>query len=221
MDRPQRLIIIGSQGHAKAVAEVANAISGIEIVGFVDDFRPAGTPVLQWQVLGSTTDIISVTERTFDVAFIAIGDNDSRLAMVDRLKPLELCYRTLCHPTAYLSPSAKLGNGTVLMPHSVVSVESQLGAHVIVNTSASIDHDCIVEAFCSIAPGAHLAGHVTLRTAVAIGMGANVREKTEVKAHTIVGAGATVLCDLADFLVAYGTPAKEIRKRKLGEKYLR
>lgn len=216
-----RLIIIGSQGHAKAVAELASANEDVELVGFVDDFRPIGTPVLHWNVIGSISDVFPAQAHRFNAVVVAIGDNDSRESVVARLRAFQISYLTLCHPTAYVSPSAKIGAGTVLMPHVVISAEAQVGDHVVINTGAIVEHECVLENFCSVAPNACLAGQVILREGSAICMGANIREKLEVGAHATIGAGSTVLHNVDEFSVTYGTPAKHVRRRELGEKHLR
>jgi acetyltransferase-like isoleucine patch superfamily enzyme len=38
--------------------------------------------------------------------------------------------------------------------------------------------------------------------------------------HTVIGAGATVVKDIPDYVVAYGTPARVVRPRRAGERYL-
>jgi sugar O-acyltransferase (sialic acid O-acetyltransferase NeuD family) len=218
---PCRLVIIGSQGHAKAVAEIASAMQDVELVGFVDDFRPPGTPVLSWVVIGSISDVFPAQSHRFNAVVVAIGDNDSRESVVARLRDFQIRYQTLCHPSAYISPSAKIGAGTVLMPHAVVSAEAQLGDHVIINTSAIVEHECVIENFCSLAPNVCLAGQVMLREGAAICMGVNIREKLEIGARATIGAGSTVLHNVAEFSVTYGTPAKHVRRRQLGERHLR
>jgi acetyltransferase-like isoleucine patch superfamily enzyme len=53
-----------------------------------------------------------------------------------------------------------------------------------------------------------------------VGIGAAVNQGISVGDHTVVGAGAVVIRDLGDRLVAVGVPAKEIRSRRPNERYL-
>lgn len=57
------------------------------------------------------------------------------------------------HSAAWVDPDAKLGTGTVVFAGAVIRPGSVVGEHVIVNTSASVDHDCVVKDFVHIVPG--------------------------------------------------------------------
>jgi acetyltransferase-like isoleucine patch superfamily enzyme len=98
--------------------------------------------------------------------------------------------------------------------------ETVLGENVIINTGATVDHDCKIDSFASIAPGCTLGGNVTLGAFAALSLGAKVVHNKKIGIHTVVGAGSVVLNDIADYKIAYGSPCRVIRDRKEGEKYL-
>lgn len=81
------------------------------------------------------------------------------------------------------------------------------------NRNASIGHDCYLEQFVTIGPGANLAGNVTVEEGATIGMGANIREGTTIGANAVVGMGSVVLNDVPAGELWYGVPAtKQIPK---------
>ena len=53
-----------------------------------------------------------------------------------------------------------------------------------------------------------------------ISLGAKIIQKVSIGKHVVVGAGAVVLDDLPDRVVAYGVPARIARRREVGENYL-
>jgi acetyltransferase-like isoleucine patch superfamily enzyme len=106
------------------------------------------------------------------------------------------------------------------MAGAVVNPNSSIGEHCIVNTASSIDHDSIIERFSSLAPGVTTGGNVRLKEFSVLSLRAAVIHGCTIGAHTVIGAGATVLRNIPDFCVAYGTPARVVRARKMGEKYL-
>ena len=55
----------------------------------------------------------------------------------------------------------------------------------------------------------------------AVGIGANLLNKINIGRHVVIGSGALVTEDIRDVCLAYGVPAKVIRQRKAGEKYLK
>ena len=90
--------------------------------------------------------------------FIAVGDNVSRKRELHAHPHMQ--WVTLIHPSAVVSPSTKIGDGTIIMAGVVVQAGAIIGRHVILNTCCSVDHECVIEDFAHIAPGAHLCGDV-------------------------------------------------------------
>ena len=113
-----------------------------------------------------------------------------------------------------------MGCGTVVMAGAVINAQCKIGNFCIVNTRASLDHDCVMEDYASVAPGVTIGGSVAIGELSAICIGAVVAHRVRVGRDTVVGAGSTVLKDLGDGVLAYGTPARRIRERTPDEAYL-
>ena len=132
--------VIGAGGHAKVVVATIRA-AGLDVeCAWDDDPRRRGGAVLGAPVRGSVDDVPAGVPIV-----VAIGSNVVRRDVVARLGAREFC--TVAHPSAVVHPSATLGPGTVVFAGAVVQPDARLGAHVIVNTAASVDHDCLVEDF--------------------------------------------------------------------------
>lgn len=219
----KNLIIIGSSGHAKVVIDIAEKQGQYRIVGLIDRFRSVGETTMEYPVLGGEADLPNLlnSHSPCDVV-VAIGDNHIRASVVEHVKSLvpHVCFATLIHPSASVGRDVTIQQGTVVMAQVAINSGTHVGCHVIVNTSSAVDHDCNLEDFSSIAPGAILGGTVHVGQGAAISLGAHIRHRINVGNHALVGAGSTVLGDVDDYAVVYGTPAKEVRKRAQGEKYL-
>ena len=83
---------------------------------------------------------------------------------------------------------------------------------MIINTSATIDHECDIGDAAHICPGVNLAGRVFIGAATQVGIGASVIENVHIGEGCVIGAGAVVTGDIPDHVLAYGVPAKVIRK---------
>ena len=70
---------------------------------------------------------------------------------------------------------------------------SIVGANVIVNTRASLDHECWIGDHVHLAPGVVLSGMVTVEEGAHIGTGAILIQGVRVGARALVPAGAIVL----------------------------
>ncbi|MBN1607498.1 MAG: acetyltransferase [Polyangiaceae bacterium] len=211
----ERLLIWGAGGHGKVVADVARA-AGHSVLGFVDAdpaklgsvVEPGGAAVIMdesrlFESLGSSM-------RPFDALAIAIGNNRARLQACARVSGLTRL-PVLVHPSAVISPSAALGEATVVMPMAVVNPAARVGIGVIVNTAAIVEHDCVVGDGAHLSPNSTLAGGVHVGSLSWIGAGATVIQQLSVGRSSIVGAGAVVIRDVADEVTVVGCPARVVR----------
>jgi sugar O-acyltransferase (sialic acid O-acetyltransferase NeuD family) len=220
---PQRIVIVGSSGHAKVVAEIVEREAKCTIAGLIDSFRPAGESAFGYRVLGSEQVLGAlVASDGVTGAVIAIGDNWQRARMARSIAQLapRLAFVSAVHPSAAIARDALLGAGSVVMPGAIINPGARLGQHCIVNTGATVDHDCTLADFASLAPGAVLGGTVELGECAAVMLGAQVIHGRRIGAHAVIGAGALVLEDVAPHTVAYGAPARLVRRRTEGETYL-
>ena len=99
----------------------------------------------------------------------------------------------------------------------VIQPNTTIGKHVIVNTSASIDHDNYIADFVHVAPKVALTGHVEVGEGSFIGAGAVVIPKIKIGKWCTIGAGSVVIKDVPDNAVVVGNPAKIIRYQNLNE----
>lgn len=206
----QRLVIVGAGGHAKVVAEAAHA-AGFDIVGFIDhspDLR--GTKILGIPVLGDE-NVFDSPSQDDCVAVVAVGDNALRESLVERLTARNVRFARVVHPSAVISASATLCDGTVIMAGVVINSMTVVGNHCIVNTMASVDHDCVIGDFAHISPGVHLAGSCEIGRAALVGIGVSVLPNMTIGARSVIGAGAAVARDIPADVIAVGVPARVVK----------
>lgn len=207
----RRLLVLGASGHGKVVADCARAAGGwVEIV-FFDGRFPELATCQSWQVAGGNEDFFAAAAAG-DPAFVAIGNADARLSWIDRLTLAGAHLATIVHPSAVVSPEAKIGHGSVIAPGAIVNIAVEAGAGVIVNTGASVDHDCRLGDGVHVCPGGRLAGDVTVGRASWIGIGAVVRQGIRIGAGVTVGAGAAVVSDIEDGATVAGVPARVLMR---------
>jgi sugar O-acyltransferase (sialic acid O-acetyltransferase NeuD family) len=137
------------------------------------------------------------------------GDRGAdRLALFDLMVSLGLLPLTVVHPRAFVARDAVYGLGCQLLAQSAVCAGAELGRCVIVNTAASVDHDCLLGDGVHIGPGAHLAGEVVVGARVFIGTGAVVLPRLHIGEEATVGAGAVVTQDVPPGATVVGNPAR-------------
>lgn len=217
------LLIIGSSGHARVVIDIVEKQNKYYIIGLIDTYKAIGEEVLGYRVIGKEEDILYLSKEYKQLhMFVSIGDNFIRNKTVVKMSTMGISfpYAVLIHPSAQIGKGVKIGKGVVIMAGSIINPSSFVGDFSIINTRASVDHDCIIGEFVSIAPGATLGGGVSVGQLGVISIGATVKHGVAVGDNTIIGAGAVLLNNVGTNEVHIGVPAKFHKKRSVGEKYL-
>lgn len=203
-----KIVVIGRGGHSKVISDMILSDRESDIVGYLDDkYDEVG--MIEDTYCGPISAANRMLEYFNDIKFvIAIGDNEVRQSIVKRLNLSNEYYVTLIHKTAVISPSTKIGYGTVVMPNSVINAETKIGVQSIINTGSVIEHDNIVGDFSHVCPGATLTGTVHIGEGAYVGAGSTIIPNIKIGEWAIIGAGATVITDIPSHCTAVGIPAK-------------
>lgn len=200
------MALIGGGGHALVVAEAASS-AGWTLQGFYDDDPNAvlglrgGLPRLGG--LGGLADI-----RPGQHLVMAIGGLALRRRVLESHQALLAAAPVIVSARAYVSPSATLDAGTVVMPGAVVHSLAKVHAHAIINTGAIIEHECVIGENTHVAPGSALGGNVLVDRDTLLGIGCRVLPGLKIGRGCVVGGGAVVIRDVADGEQVVGVPAR-------------
>jgi acetyltransferase EpsM len=212
----ERLAVLlwGAGQHGCAVAEYARA-AGWTVLGFIDDDvekRNAIVDACGARVVLSSAELLTclagdgVWPVEFDRVVPTVGDNATRLRHAHFLGPY--LAPALVHPSSVISPTARLGDGSVICPLALVNTEAELGRAVIVNSSSVIGHNVAIGDAAHVGPGVVLTGTVQVGARTFVGSGAVAIPGVRIGADVKVGAGAVVLHDVPDGATAVGVPVR-------------
>lgn len=205
-----KLLLWGAGGHAKVVLDIARATGAFTDIGFLDDAEKEESCFRGCLILGSLSCWRSWS-GTDPVHFaVSIGDNQTRANRYRAAVQEGLPAATLVHPSAILSPSATIGEGTVVMARAVIQADARVGRNCIINTGAIVEHDCVIGDHAHLAPGAVLGGSVRVGELALVGLGAKVLPGAEIGEGAVVGAGAVVLHEVPAYSTTAGVPARII-----------
>jgi acetyltransferase EpsM len=136
-----------------------------------------------------------------------VGDNKVRKQLAERM---DLDWVTAIHPFSWVHPDVFVGVGTIICAGSIVQPGATIGAHVILNTKASVDHDCVVGDYVHISV-AHLAGAATAEEGAFLALGCTVLPGLNIGAWAHLGAGSVATKNIPAGSIAAGSPARVIK----------
>lgn len=192
------MYLYGASGHAKVIIDILKA-AGEPIDGLVDDNPEVGQ--LQGYTVGhgysGQTPLI-----------ISIGSNFVRKKIAERIGAN---YGTAIHPSAIVSPTARIGEGSVVMQGAIVQTEVNIGRHCIINTGASVDHECRIEDYVHVSPHATLCGNVSVGEGTWVGAGSTIVQGVTIGKWSVIGAGTVVARNVPDGVLVVGDRIQRIR----------
>lgn len=202
-------VIIGAGGHASVVAATLRAMQAA-IRGFTDRAPGlVGRLVMGLPILGDD----SVFDE-LDVGMVRLANG---LGIQPRVRGIETpnpgtgerrrVFETfarrgfllppIVHPSAVIADTARIGDGAQVMAGTVLQAGANVAENAVINSSASIDHDCRIGAHAFIAPGAILCGGVQVGAAALIGAGAVILPGVSIGENAVISAGAVIRRNVA------------------------
>ena len=206
MIQTKNISIIGYSGHSYVCIDTALSM-GHNIYGYFDIEEKRSNPY-GLSYLGSEKNE-SVINNSGAMMFIGIGRNPLR-EKISQIAHISNKLAILIHDTAYVSSVANIEKGVLVAAGAVVHPMASVSEGVICNTSCVVEHGCNIGAYSHIAPGAVLAGDVTVGKRVFIGANSTIKEGIKIVDDVIIGAGSVVLQDINEPGTYVGVPVRRV-----------
>lgn len=206
------IFLLGAGGHAKVLLDCLLSNAEIKVLGILDN-NPAnfGKSVLSIPVMGSEDEILK-NYSAHSIKLVngigSIGLTHVRESIFTKLKNRSYQFINVIHPMAYVGREVELGESVQIMAGSVIQAGCHIGNNVIVNTQASIDHDCDIQDHVHLAPGVICCGDVKIGKGTHVGTGAIILQGRKIADNCLIAAGAVVINDVSQGDKVAGVPAK-------------
>lgn len=211
----EKVVVLGTGGHARVVIATLRALGRWEIVGLLDRQMNQTEELIEgYPILGSWNDLEKIRKQKIKHGVIAVGNNEQRERLYLLLLEERFTIPALIHPTAYVDPSSVISNGCLICMGTLIGANVRIGANTVINSGTIIEHETSVEENVHIAPGCRIAGRVAVGRNSLIGIGTSIIDRIRIGRNVTIGAGSVVVSDIPDGVVAYGVSAKVVRRHE-------
>lgn len=219
-----KIVLMGGGNQLRYSIDIVEREKKFEIVGVVDSVQPLGKELFGYRVIGRQEDIRDVVASSgAEAGLITVGDNWSRKIIYDAITARipDFQFVNAIHPSVIIGNDVTIGIGVVAMAGVIFNPGAKIGDFTFFATGAQIEHECEIGDFASVSAGAVLGGHVRIGKYSAVTLGVIVVDRISIGENTVVGSGALVMNSLPDNVLAYGSPAKVMKERRPGDRFLR
>ena len=208
------LIIIGVGGVGREAALIAEEINEQtqewNILGFVDDNESVqNTYINGYPVLGKSQYLQNYKDEVY--VFCGISNYKVKKKIISKLKENQnIKFATLIHPSVKLNRHIKIGEGCIIYQNVIMTVNIEIGDHVIISPKCGIGHDSKIHDYVTLLWNVNVSGNVDIKEGATMGSGSTVIQGLTIGEGSFVGAGACVIRDVEDNKTAVGVPTRYV-----------
>ena len=209
----KELVIVGTGGVGKETALIVEDINEISqewnLLGFIDDNKELiGKEINGYKVLGDREFLNNFDKEVYVV--IAIADHCIKEELVKYLTNKNIQYATLIHPSVKINRTISIGKGCIIYQNVIMTVNINIGNHVIISPKCGIGHDSLIEDYVTVLWNVNISGSERIRQGVTLGSGCTIIQGLEIGRGSFVGAGAVVIRDIDESKTAVGVPTRYV-----------
>jgi len=196
------VIIVGAGGHGAEVDEyirsgaVCREGDSLTVVGFIDDNAESYQRYhLSAPLLGGIQDHLVRSDCWY---VLAIGSTEHRRGLLSALLHQGAEFCALIHPSAYVSPSCRIGRGVVIAPNVTLGPNVSVGDYTLINARVSVGHDVQIGSCNIISPNAAFTGFAKIGDDNFFGLNSAVLPQVSVGNRNTIAAGMIVDKNVGD-----------------------
>lgn len=204
----KRVVIVGAGGFGRGVGAWLEQSVQYRSQQSVTDVVYVADSVAQYQLNGDFLGgLDQYIPQVDDRVLVAVAQPAVRRELVAQLDAKNVEYHWFVDDRAVVAPGVEIPAGAIICPGVVVETGVELGQHVHVNNNSVLGHDVVLGDYVTLGPMVNVMGGVRVGAEAFFGGSSAVLPRLEVGERTVIGAGATVVHDVAAEWTVAGTPA--------------
>jgi len=209
-----KAIIIGAGTYGQVYAEYIKDFAKYEVIGFLDDDTTKHNLLVNsLPVLGSVSLLNTLPEKDKTAVFVPIGNNKTRLHILRLSESLGYQTPGFIHPDVQIHHSIKLGKSVYILPSTSIMPHTIIEDYVMISMGVNIAHHTVIGMGSFLSQGVNVGASINIGENSFLGIASTIMTGIKgIGSNTIVGAGAVVIKDLPENVVAAGVPAKIIKQ---------
>ena len=208
----EKIVLLGSGGHAKSIIDSIDGSDSYEIVGILDIPDKQSFNYRGYEIIGTDDELESLFDNGVTYAFISIGflgKEKLRERLYEILKKIGFKIPIIIDNTAIIAGDAVLGEGTFVGKGAIISANVNIGKMCIINSGSIVEHESEIGDFSHVAIGAVLCGAVKIGSRCFVGANSTIIQGITTGNNVEIGAGSVVLRDVNSNATIFGNPARE------------
>ena len=219
----KNILLFGLRRNFKIIVNEILKTSSYNIIGFIDEnINDKFIIIEKKKIFNRNKDKKKLINKKDTKGIITFGDNFLRKQIFSKVYKINKNFKweKLISKQSFISKNVVIEQGSVVMPGVIINSYSRIGQMCLINTGSIIEHDNYFKNFSSAGPGVTTSGNVIVNELSHLGTGSVVIHDIIIGKNTILGANSVAIKNLDSDSVYVGNPAKKIKKRKKGSKYL-
>lgn len=216
-----KVVLYGGTGQAKVVRPILESF-GDNVEAIIDDSLEIPPPFQDIPLYNGFERFKELQNANLKYLrfVVTIGNSkkyrgEARVKISKKLESEGLIPIDVVDKSVQVDKSVVHGKGLQIMAGAIIMPLVKIGNYCIINTGASVDHECVLGEGVEIGPHATLCGEIHVGKNTWIGANATILPGIKIGKNVVVGAGAVVTKDIPDNLIVVGNPARELIKNNL------
>ena len=203
----EKIVLVGGGGHCLSCIDVVEQQGKYEIAGILERLNVQDDFIGGYPVIGTDDDITELINNgnSFLITVGQIKSSIIRESIYNKIKDAGGELPVIVSPRAYVSRTAELMQGTIIMHDAIINANASIGICNIINTKALIEHEVQSGEFCHVSTGAILNGQVVIGNNNFIGSNSVIANNISISNDVIIASGSSVYKNIDTAGIYFGS----------------